>query len=171
MKRKGSVCLKLCLVVLLYVSTGGCSGGYDQASGVYEGKGFTVGFPAGWKKGRNVPNATITVEDPGGSAQISLIVQDLPEDVTLEQYLDDIARKMGMIGARQNDSGTISIGGIEGVWTQRTITVGGAAFESLSYYVKHGGRVYAVLAIAKKDSFTSFEPVFDEVAKSLSFED
>ncbi len=160
----------LFLALILSVSAG-CSGGYDAGTGLYEGEGITVSFPAGWEKGKNIPNATFTVESPDKSAQISLFVQELPENTSLEQYIKRVSSNMRRVGAQQKDTGPINIGGYEGLWTQRTIKVGGQTFESIAYYVMPGNRVYSIIATTDQKSYERWESTFDEVAKSITFKD
>jgi hypothetical protein len=164
-----TVCFFFLVIVLLIIA--GCSGGYDTGTGLYEGEGITISFPSGWEKGKRIPNATLTVESPDKSAQISLFIQELPENTTLEQYLKRVSSNMRRVGAQQKDTGPINIGGYEGLWTQRAIKVGGQTFESIAYYVMPGNRVYSIIATTDQLSYERWEPTFDEVAKSITFKD
>ncbi len=164
-----TVCFFFLVIVLLIIA--GCSGGYDAGTGLYDGNGITVSFPAGWEKGKTVPNATLTIENPDGSAQISLFIQKLPENITLKQYLKRVSSNMRRIGAREKDSGPIDMGGYEGGWIQRSLKVGGQPFESIAYYVMRENTVYTIIATTYKESYAKWEPTFDEVAKSIRFND
>ena len=137
-----------CFVFLvLLLITAGCSGGYEADTGLYKGKGITVAFPAGWAKGQTAPGAIFTIEQPGQFVQMSLFIQELPEKITFEQYLQRVSSTMGKVGARQKDEGSIEMGGKEGRWVKREIQVGGESFESFVYSVMNGNKVYSILAI------------------------
>lgn len=160
-----------CVVALSALVLFGCSEPFDRATGTYtdKGKGFAVQFPAGWDKTETPPGALFSVADPDNKANINVMVQDLPGNVTFDQYLKQVSSRQGMAGARQRDEGDITMDGIAGYWSVRDISVGGVRFTSLSYHVMKGERVYSIVCVAKVKDFTDLETTFDQVATSFRF--
>ena len=84
-----------CVVALSALVLFGCSEGFDRKTGTYtdKGKGFTVQFPAGWDKTKPPPGAIFSVADPDNKANINVMVQDLPGNVTFDQYLKQVSSR------------------------------------------------------------------------------
>jgi len=160
-----------CVVASSALVLFGCSEGFDRKTGTYtdKGKGFTVQFPAGWDKTKPPPGALFSVADPDNKANINVMVQNLPGNVTFDQYLKQVSSRQGMAGARQRDDGDITIDGVAGYWSVRDISVGGVRFTSLSYYVMKGERVYSIVCVANANDYPSLEATFDGVATSFRF--
>jgi hypothetical protein len=161
-----------CVLHLIFVMVVvNCSKGYDAETGIYEGEGITVSFPAGWMEEETTPGAKLTLRNPDGSAQIDLIIQELPENTTLEEYLNRVSSRTGMVRASEKDKGSIIIGDSDSRWVRRSIKVDSQSFESIAYYVVNRGMVYSIMCTANAKSFEKWEAAFDEVAKSIRFSD
>ncbi len=162
------------VVVLVFILAGvilaGCSKGFNEKTGVYKGSDITITFPKGWKKAKTVPNAAITVADPEGNAQMTFFVQKVPENMTLEDFLKMVSSRTLRAGVQEQDRGEIEIDGIQGQWVKRSISVGGQNFQSIMYYVMKDQKIYSLMGIAPTDSFSEWEPVFDEVAEGMTFD-
>lgn len=160
-----------CVVALNAVVLFGCSEPFDRNTGTYTdtGKGFTIQFPAGWDKTETPAGALFSVADPDNKANINVIVQDLPGNVTFAQYLKQISSQHGRAGASRRDDGDITMDGVTGYWSIRDISMGGVTFTSLSYFVMKGERVYSIVCVANAKEFSDLETTFDEVATSFRF--
>jgi hypothetical protein len=158
---------------LVCVALVSCGGSYDPGSGLYhdDGNGFFIRLPAGWQESSSVPGALITVGSPDESAQINLVVQELPQSVTFDQYVEQLVARWGSAGARKVEEGETLMGGVGGFWTVRTLTVGGQRFTAANYSVMKGPKVYSVIGIVNEADFPTYRPVFEEVAGSLMFID
>ncbi len=163
---------KLKIVYIFIILTAfifsGCSG-YDTATGTYEGKGVSVNFPTGWSKIKTVPNAVITVENDKG-ANMSLLIQKLPENITFEQYLKRVRSSQGRMGAREVENGPITLGDYEGHWSIKNIGVGGQSFTAITYSVMRDGKVFSILGLSSSETFPQWESTFDNVAKSMTLQ-
>jgi hypothetical protein len=116
-----------------------------------------------------VPGALITVAAPDDSAQINMVVQELPQAVTFDQYVEQLVSRWGSAGARKVEEGEMLMGGVGGFWTVRALTVGGQRFMAVNYSVMNGAKVYSVIGIVAEADFPTYRPVFEEVAGSLMF--
>lgn len=161
------VFLFACLSMLLLSA---CSKGYDQDSGVYEDNGISVNFPSGWTKTTQVPYSTVTVMKEGTDTNVSLFIQNMPDNMTLDEYLSNVSANQSRIGARETSSGTITMGGLEGQWSIRALNASGVNFTSITYTVLQDGKAYTILGVARTDDFGQWETVFDTTAKSIQFE-
>jgi len=161
-----------CFVFLtLLLTTAGCSSGYEADTGLYQGNGITVSFPAGWAKAQTPPGSIFTIKQPEQLVQMSLFIKEL-EEITFEQYLQHLQRidsALVRTGSRKKDDGTIEMGGKEGRWVKRELHMGGESFEYLFYSVMNGDKVYSIMGYAMSSSINEWEQVFDRVAKSIQF--
>lgn len=159
------------VVTLSTVVLFGCSERFDRNTGIYTdtGKGFSIQFPAGWDETETPPGALFSVADPNNKANINIMVQDLPGNVTFDQYLKQISSQVDRAGASRRDNGDITMDGATGYWSIRDISVGGVRFTSLSYFVMKGERVYSIVCVANAKDFSDLETTFDQVATSFRF--
>lgn len=162
------ICVAL-IVLSSSVALVSCGATYDEASGLYNGDGFFLQFPAGWHEIASPPNVEITVAPPGESAQINLVVQELPPAVTFYDYLNQLVSRWGRIGAREIESGEIMMGGVAGHWSMRTLTIGGQRLIVSAYSVISGPTAYSIICIATEEDLGTYQEVFDGVAQSLIF--
>lgn len=160
----------LIFFVLVLITTTGCSGGYEADTGLYQGDGITIFFPTGWEKEQTIPGAIFTIKKPEQFVQMSLFIQELPENTTFEQYLQRVSSNMARVGAHKKDDGTLEMGGKKGRWVKREIKVGGNSFESLIASVMNGDKVYSIMGFAASSSMNEWEPVFEKVAESIQFD-
>jgi hypothetical protein len=160
-------------LVLLSVFFISCWGSYDDITGLYtnRGKGFSINFPDEWKKIKAQMGALVTVSDPNELAQISIVVQELPEETTLDKYFKTISSQGKRMGARVKDSGEMTIDEADALWSMMNIKVGGGQFTSLNYYVMNKNRVYSIICIADSVDFNDFENEFDAAVESFKFID
>ncbi len=165
MKRAWGIFLISLFVVAIVM---GCS---KDERVVYEKEGIVVTFPDGWRKTRTVSNTEITVVSPDDSAQISLFVQKLPENMSLEEFLKMVSSRADLAGVQEQDSGPIEIGGIQGRWVTRSLQLGDKNFESIVYYAMKDHRIYALMCMAEEGAFDRWENTFDNVATGVRFED
>jgi len=164
-KHVGAFLLFLLSVIVLNA----CSKGYDQQTGKYVDKGISVNFPSGWAKTTAVPFATMTLENADKSAHMSLFIQKVPDTMTFDEFLKRIAANQSGFGAQETKSGSVKMGGLEGQWFVRTLTVGGISFTTITYSVMRDATVYSIMGISRADAFGQLEPAFDAVAKSLQY--
>ncbi|UCG79127.1 MAG: hypothetical protein JSV21_04675 [Nitrospirota bacterium] len=165
MRYKPGVIFILSVLILL-----GCSD-YSPSTGSYKAKGISLNFPAGWAKAATTPFSIITVENSVQSAQMNLVIQDLPENMTFEQFMQRVSSNQNRAGAREIDSGKIDMGGSEGHWSLREMNVQGHIFTAITYTALNDRKAYSVMGIAKKELFRDYESVFDAAAKSVRFVD
>jgi hypothetical protein len=159
-----------CLLGLLIVIFSGCSGGYDETTGLFEGEGILVSFPLGWKKAETLPNTILCVESSDKSAQLILVVQELPGAITYESYIKRVASNQRRLArAREQDSGLIKIGDQESHWSIKTVPAGAVEYTTITYFVLHGRKVYSIMGKTESKDFSRWETAFDEVAKTVSF--
>jgi hypothetical protein len=160
-----------CLAVLLSIFLLSCSESFDNDTGMYvnKGKGFSVHFPSGWQKIKAQMGALVSITDPEEKAQISVVVQELPDELSLDQYFKKVSSQGNRMGARVKDSGEMTIDGEDARWSIAGIKVAGKAFTSLNYYVTNGNRVYAIICLADSENFTGFEDTFDNTLESFRF--
>ncbi len=156
----------LMAVVLLY-----CGGNFDEGTGLYhdDGNGFFVRFPAGWHESASTAGALITVTAPDERAQINMVVRELPQSVTFNQYVDQLISRWGSLGGRKVEEGEMLIGGVGGFWTVRGLSVAGRRFMAITYSVMNGPKVYSVICMTIEADFQEYRSVFEEVAGSLMF--
>jgi hypothetical protein len=166
-KKAGSAA-SLTLVCLALWS---CGGSYDAATGLYhdDSNGFFITFPAGWYEGSSPPGVVVTVVAPDDSAQINVVVQELPQAVTFDQYVEQLISRWGSVGARKVEEGELIMGGVGGYWTVRSLSVAGQRFTAVNYSVMNGPRVYSLICIVSEADFPTYRRVFEDAAKSLMF--
>ncbi len=169
MRKLGALQVSL-LIVLLLLS---CSSSFDSESGVYSHreKGFSSTFPSGWTKAKVQPGALVTVTDPDETSQINIVVQELPEDVSLDKYFKTVTSQGGRMGARITDRGEMTIDGKDALWSNAGITVGGSSFSFLNYYVMNKNRVYTIVCTSADKDFPAVEETFDTAVESFRFID
>jgi hypothetical protein len=167
LKKIGSAasCAVICLALW------SCGGSYDAATGMYhdDANGFFITFPAGWHEGSTPPGVVVTVVAPDDSAQINVVVQELPQAVTFDQYVDQLVARWGSVGARKVEEGEMIMGGAGGYWTVRSLTVGGQRFTAVNYSVMNGPRVYSLVCIVGEADLPTYRRVFEDAAESLMF--
>jgi len=156
---------------LVCVTLLSCGGNYDEGTGLYhdDGNGFFIRFPAGWHESATTAGALITVTAPDERAQINMVVQELPQSVTFNQYVDQLVSRWGSVGGRKVEEGEMLIGGVGGFWTVRGLRVAGQRFMAITYSVMNGPRVYSVICMTSEEDFQEYRSVFEEVAGSLMF--
>ena len=167
MKKANPTLYCIVFVTLMMV---GCSGGFDKDTGTYEGKGFSLRFPLGWERTKTTAGALISVSNQELTANINIMVQELPQSVSFDQYIKKLSVQHARMGARQREQGDITLAGIEGHWAMSNITAGGQKFTTISYIVMKGSTVYSIVSLAKAELFADLEQTFDEVARSLKFD-
>jgi hypothetical protein len=163
----------LCLPVLLAIFAISCSDSFDHETGLYvnRGEGFSINFPAGWTKTKTQRGALLTVTDSNETAQMSIVVQELPDDISFQKYYTTVTSQGRSLGARVRDSGEMTIGGADALWSIIDITVGGQVFSSLNYYAMNGNRVYSIICTAASEDFPEFEDEYDKAVESFRFVD
>ena len=161
----------LCLSVPLYMLLVSCSGGFDEDTGMYinRGKGFSINFPAGWGKTKTQPGALVTVTDPNETAQMNIIIQEVPDDVSLENYYKTVSSRGRRVGSRIKDSGVMKLDGFDARWSRAEITVGGRKFVSLNYYVMKGEMVYTIVCATANEDLPGFRKVLVKAVESFRF--
>ena len=167
MRRLGLAAISAMLCVALL----SCGGGFDKATGLYhdDGNGFFITFPAGWNESSAPAGVVVTVVAPDDSAQMNMVVQELPQAVTFDQYVEQLVSRWGSAGARKVEEGEMIMGGVGGYWTVRSLSVGGQRFTAASYSVMNGSRVYSLIGIVAEADFPTYRRVFEDAAKSLRF--
>jgi hypothetical protein len=158
-------CTLMCVALL------SCGGNYDAGTGLYhdDGNGFFIQFPAGWYEGSTPAGVVVTVVAPDDSAQMNMVVQELPQSVTFDQYVEQLVSRWGSAGARKVEEGEMIMGGVGGFWTVRSLSVGGQRFMAVNYSVMNGYRVYSLIGIVGEADFPTYRPVFENAAESLMF--
>ena len=158
-------CALMCIALL------SCGGSYDEVTGLYhdDGNGFFIRFPAGWHESATTAGALITVTAADERAQINMVVQELPQSVTFNQYVDQLVSRWGSVGGREVEEGEMLIGGVGGFWTVRGLSVAGQRFMAITYSVMNGPKVYSVICMSSEADFQEYRSVFEEVAGSLMF--
>jgi len=158
-------CALMCIALL------SCGGNYDEGTGIYhdDGNGFFIHFPAGWYEASATAGAVVTVAAPDDSAQMNMVVRELPQAVTFDQYVEQLVSRWGSVGARKVEEGEMIMGGVGGYWTIRSLSVGGQRFTAVNYSVMNGARVYSLVCLASEADFPTYRRVFEDAAKSLMF--
>lgn len=158
----------VCIFWAALLATAGCSGSFDEETGDYSYKDFSLQFPRGWGKTKTTPGALITVGNREELYQIDVIAQDVPEGGSFDQYVKSLMSNYKRVG-KYNGSGQMIIGGIDGHWSDWTMTIGGYKYRSLVYAVMRDGKMFTVICIAAEDKFPTYEESFDGVAESITF--
>jgi len=158
-------CALVCVAIL------SCGGNYDEGTGIYhdDGNGFFIRFPAGWYEASAPAGVVVTVVAPDDSAQMNMVVQELPQSVTFDQYVEQLVSRWGSAGAREVEGGEMIIGGVGGYWTIRSLSLGGQKFTAAAYSVMNGPRVYSLIGIVSEADFPTYRKAFEDAAKSLMF--
>jgi len=157
---------QLCLLLAAICLLPGCSGSFDAETGNYSYKDLSLQFPQGWAKIKTTPGALITVGNTDKLRQIDVMVREIPETITFDQYITQMASHYSRIGTGTG-GGPMTLGGIEGHWSGWMMSVGGHRFRTIVYSVMKGNKVYSVVCIAQEDEFPSYEDAFDGVASSI----
>ncbi len=159
--------------LIALILTEGCTGG---GGGTIEGNryynrswGFSIGIPEGWKES-NVSGAVVGFINPEKTARVNVIVQRLPEGVTLQKYRDRVSSQVGASRVRKVNDGKMLIDGADAYWSIMVMTVEGKRFKSLNYYTMKGRTVYTIICTVDADNFDDSEAVFDSFAVSFRFE-
>jgi len=158
----------VCVISAALLAVAGCSGSFDEETGYYSYKDFSLQFPQGWSKTDTTPNALITVGNREDLYQIDVMVQELPENISFDQYLGNMTSNYKRVG-RYNGSGEMMIGGINGHWSDWSLTLGGNKYRSLVYAVMKENRIYSVICIAAEDRFPRYKENFKAVPASITF--
>lgn len=158
----------VCLLSAALVILAGCSGSFDEATGMYSYKELSLQLPQGWGKIDTTPGALITVGNKEEFYQIDVGSRKVPDGVSLDQFINAMSSNYSRLG-RKNGSGEMMIGGIDGYWSDWSLTLSGHKFRNLIYMVKKDDRIYMIICTAAENKFADHEKTFDAVVKSIFF--
>ena len=159
------------VVVLFALLVSSCSGSFDKETGMYinTGDGFSILFPGGWEETKTQAGALVTVTGSDKSAQMNIIVQELPDDMSLDMFYRNVSSQAGRVGARMIDKGVIKIDGEDARRAHGDITVGGLRFSSMNYYVMKGRKVYSIVGTSAHEDFNVLRDEFTRSVESFRF--
>lgn len=166
MRNNAKIVLLLTLLLLFGLA---CDRGFNEATGVYRAKGVTATFPTGWETFRGAPYSVVARADPNSSAKVLLTVQDVP-GVTMEEYLEQRANGLTSGGMKEVDQGPIEVDSVEGRWSIVDQEQQGKPFRAIMYMFMTNGTLYSVMGLTETPDFSTWEPRFDDIAKSIDFE-
>lgn len=158
----------VCMLSAALLATAGCSGSFDEETGNYSYKDLSLQFPLGWGKMDTTPGTLITVGNREELYQIDVNAMEVPEGVSFDQFVKNMMSNYNRVG-NYNGSGEMVIGGIDGHWSDWSLTIGGYKYRSLVYTVMKEDRIYIVICTAAEDKFPNYEESFDAVVSSIAF--
>jgi len=156
--------LQLSLLLIIVISVIACSSGGNKY--VDKQNGFAIKFPDNWVK-ENVPGAAIGMQDPALAAHVSILVQKLPANITLDLYEQKTSQAAQMAGIKRHQPESTTLCGLKAYKTKTDISAGGHNFTTYSYDVLKDGKLYSVLFTSSVDKYSSNQIVFNEMISSF----
>lgn len=123
-------------------------------------------MPAGWGKIKTTLGALITVGARDKLRQIDVMVRDVPDNVTFEQYVERMNSYYSRMGVNEC-TGPVTISGIEGHQAIGKLNIGGYDFRAVVCSVMKREKAYSVVCMATDEEFSGYENTFDMVAESI----
>jgi len=137
-------------------------------------KGYTIDFPNDWTTPPS-PSPMVDVmavrpETTAGTFKenINVVVETPPQQVSTEQVYQINKQMMTQQMPQFSEVASTSftspaVGGMKMVYTWN----GGRALKNCVYFFTSNGKVYTVTGTATPETFTQYEPTFDQIARTL----
>jgi len=137
-------------------------------------KNFAISFPKSWERKENTAGATVVAFSPAEGENdlfrehAAVVVEDLPIDVTSEEYLKaNVLASKHLVEMKILDTAPITSGTLSGHRMIYSHKLGAQELRVVSLYFVVKRRGYAVNCIAASDQAAKYLPVFEGICRTF----
>jgi predicted Zn-dependent protease with MMP-like domain len=140
-------------------------------------EGFTICFPKEWKVVEHSRGTRILAEIPDHGQETFInqnvnVVVDIPRSsVDLMNYVESQINALGKLrGIEFSERSEETVGGAPARRFTYGYAINDFGYRAVVYVAKHEEKFYVITGISQRENYSTLEPRFHEIAKSVRFE-
>lgn len=133
-------------------------------------KHYDLTYPKTWVKNENIKGFDVFLADPNSLANVSVISQKLPANVTLKEYAEgNIKTLMESVPSIQViKQGETTLSDLPAYWI--LYTRGDDKTKIMHFFTIDNGQAFLLTLGASQDSFDKFKDTFDDIVDNFNVE-